>query len=166
MGLLFNRTNPIVSICLLFCHGYSTVEPGCFHVLPRPSISTRGPGYFHALVTKRVVKMQVFASLVCSVVIFQTFAAAASIPRLFERFPVTPRKLHSIKVQRELGSQISKTTVIFGPQDSRFSAATARWNDFAVPQIQLVIEPGQESDVSTIVSGMKGNLSTEVRLFS
>lgn len=107
--------------------------------------------------------MKIFVSLICSVAIFQTFAAAASIPRYFDRFPTTPRKLQSIKVQRELGSQLSNTTVIFGPDDSRFIAATARWGDFAVPQIQLVIEPGQESDVSTIVGGMENCYRTSVR---
>lgn len=99
--------------------------------------------------------MKIFVSLACSIAIFHTFAAAASIPRHFERFPTTPRKLQIAKVQRELGSRVSNTTVIFGPDDGRFSAATARWNDFAPPHIQLVIEPGRESDVSTIVRGME-----------
>ena len=107
--------------------------------------------------------MKIFRSLICSVAIFHTLAAAASIPRYFDRFPTTPRGLNSTKVQRELGRRLSNTTVIFGPDDSRFTAATARWDDFAVPQIQLVIEPGRESDVSTIVGGMENCCRTSVR---
>jgi hypothetical protein len=97
-------------------------------------------------------KMKTFVSLVYSLTIFWTFAAGANIPRYFESAPITRRNLSSTQVQQELGSQVSNTTVIFGPGDSRYAAATARWNDFAVPQIQVVIEPGEESDVPTIVS--------------
>jgi hypothetical protein len=98
--------------------------------------------------------MKIFGSLACSVAIFVTVAAAASIPRPFQRFPITPRHLNNTRVQRELASQVSNTTVFFGPDDSRFAPATARWNDGARPHIKLVIEAGQESDVSTIVSDM------------
>lgn len=117
-----------------------------------PKVFPRRTGYFHTSVTKTIVKMKIFVSLAC---IFHTLTAAASIPKHFERFPTTPRKLQSAKVQRELGSRISNTTVIFGSDDGRFSEATARWSVFAPPHIQLVIEPGQESDVSTIVSVME-----------
>lgn len=96
--------------------------------------------------------MRSFSSLVCSLAIFQTLVAGTTIPRYFQKLPVTRRDLSSTQVQQELGRQLSNTTTIFGPGDSRFDNATVRWNIVAVPKIQVVIEPGQESDISTIVS--------------
>ncbi|KAL9004071.1 MAG: hypothetical protein Q9188_003106, partial [Gyalolechia gomerana] len=95
--------------------------------------------------------MKTFVSLACSLAIFWTLVAGASIPRYLQTFPTTRRQLNATQVQRELGSQISNTTIIFGPDDNRYNESTERWNIFAAPRIQLVIEPGQESDVSTIV---------------
>ncbi|KAK3948167.1 hypothetical protein QBC32DRAFT_408795 [Pseudoneurospora amorphoporcata] len=83
--------------------------------------------------------------------VFVTLAKSASIPSYFERSPSTPRQLSVVKVQRELGARLSKNSVIFGPDDPRYTDALSRWNNFARPKVQLVIEPAQESDVSTIV---------------
>lgn len=65
---------------------------------------------------------------------------------------MTRRDLSTTQAQQELGRQVSNTTAIFGPEDSRFDNATLRWNPVVVPQIQVVVEPGQESDIPTIVS--------------
>ncbi|KAA8634855.1 hypothetical protein SMACR_09677 [Sordaria macrospora] len=83
--------------------------------------------------------------------VFVTLVDGASIPTYFERFPSTPRQLSVVQVQRELGARLSNTTAIFGPDDSQYKEALSRWNSFVTPKVQLVIEPGQESDVSTIV---------------
>ena len=96
--------------------------------------------------------MKSFVSLACSLAVVQALVAGSTIPRYFQNLPVTRRDLSSPQIQQELGRQLSKTTTIFGPSDSRFDNATVRWNIVAVPKIQVVIEPGQESDVSTIVS--------------
>lgn len=98
--------------------------------------------------------MKKLVSLVYSLVIFQTLVASASIPAYFQTFPITRPQLNVTNVQQELGSRVSDAAVIFGPNDSRYNESTTRWNIFAVPQIQIVIEPGQESDISTIVSAM------------
>ncbi|KFY07455.1 hypothetical protein V492_07117 [Pseudogymnoascus sp. VKM F-4246] len=95
--------------------------------------------------------MKLFCSLVYSLSVLQPFAASARIPRLFRPDTTTPNNLNTTEVQRELGHQVSSTTAIFGPSDSRFDIATSRWTTYGKPQIQVVIEPGQESDVSTIV---------------
>ena len=96
--------------------------------------------------------MKSFVSLACSLAIFQTLVAGTTIPRYFQTAPITRRDLSPIQVQRELGSKLSSTTTIFGPGDSRYDNATLRWNVIAVPHVEVVIEPGQESDISTIVS--------------
>ena len=95
--------------------------------------------------------MKSFVTLVYGLAIFQVLVASTSMPKYFETYHITRRTLKSPQVQRELGSQVSNTTVIFGPGDSSYDAATARWNMFAPPQIEVVIEPGQESDIPTIV---------------
>ncbi|KAI1468333.1 FAD-binding domain-containing protein [Daldinia caldariorum] len=90
-------------------------------------------------------------SSLCNLVLFGTLATGASIPRYFQPSAFTRRQLDPTQVQQELGSQLSNTTSIFGPDDDRYPEATTRWNTFAVPKIQIVVEPGEESDVSTIV---------------
>ncbi|GAB1311024.1 FAD-linked oxidoreductase OXR2 [Madurella fahalii] len=95
--------------------------------------------------------MKALVTLAYSLATLQAFVAGASIPRYFDASPITRRQLDGPRVQRELGALVSNTTVIYGPRDSRFAAATARWNNFAPPKIQVVIEPGQESDVESIV---------------
>ncbi|CRG92718.1 putative FAD-linked oxidoreductase YvdP [Talaromyces islandicus] len=42
-------------------------------------------------------------------------------------------------------------TAIFGPNDSRYSEATARWDTYAMPVIQVVVEPAEEADIPEIV---------------
>ena len=98
--------------------------------------------------------MKTFVSLVYAIALFQTFVAGASIPKPLRHFPTTRRHLNATQVQRELGSQVSNTTVIFGPDDSRYKNSTARWSIYERPRIQVVIEPALASDVSTIVSDM------------
>ncbi|KAM7192572.1 hypothetical protein V8F20_008781 [Naviculisporaceae sp. PSN 640] len=70
---------------------------------------------------------------------------------LFDRHPTTPRHLTSAQVRRELGKKLSKTTLIYGPEDSQFHEATSRWSEFAHPNVSVVVLPGEESDVPTIV---------------
>lgn len=95
-------------------------------------------------------KMKGSTSFISSL-LFSTLAHAAAIPTYFHQSAFTRRSLSAEEVRQELGSQVSNSTLIYGPDDPRYANATARWNDFAVPQIQVVIVPGAEDDVSTIV---------------
>lgn len=47
---------------------------------------------------------------------------------------------------------MSPGSLIFGPSDPAWDETTKRWNLFAVPDVQVVVQPAQESDVSKIVS--------------
>ncbi len=96
--------------------------------------------------------MKTFVSLVYVLAVLQSLVAGASIPRQLEKFPTTRRNLNTTQIQRELGFQVSNTTVIYGPEDSRYENSTARWSIYARPRIQVVIEPGVVSDISSIVS--------------
>ncbi|KAJ0382623.1 hypothetical protein COL922a_012166 [Colletotrichum nupharicola] len=83
--------------------------------------------------------------------LLQNFALAYDIPNYFTKAPITRSQLDVEQVRRELGCRVSKTSTIFGPDDDSYVNATARWNPIAAPQIQVVIAPGEESDVSIIV---------------
>ena len=107
-------------------------------------------------------KMKTFFPLLCSLAALQTLVTSASIPRYLQKSPTTRRYLNVTQVQRELGSRVSNTTVIFGPNDNRYNESTTRWNIFAVPKIQVVVEPSQETDISTIVSTRRVYLSKAV----
>ncbi|KAL4986428.1 hypothetical protein BDW68DRAFT_188818 [Aspergillus falconensis] len=54
-------------------------------------------------------------------------------------------------MQRELGGILSPKPLIFGEHDTRYENATQPWNTVVTPHIQLVIQPGEEADVPTIV---------------
>ncbi|KAL8920784.1 MAG: hypothetical protein Q9172_004355 [Xanthocarpia lactea] len=101
--------------------------------------------------------MKTFISLVYVLAVLQSLVAGASIPRQLEKFPTTRRQLNTTQIQRELGSQVSNTTVIYGAEDSRYKNSTARWSDYARPRIQIVIEPGLVSDITYIVEYCNAN---------
>ncbi|KAK1992099.1 hypothetical protein LX36DRAFT_753186 [Colletotrichum falcatum] len=94
--------------------------------------------------------MKGIVSLVLGLAAFRSLAAAASIPGYFQRSLTTRSQLDTNQIRAELGKLLSKETAIFGPGDDRYDAATSRWNNFAVPQVKVVISPGRESDVSTM----------------
>ncbi|GKT90211.1 FAD binding domain-containing protein [Colletotrichum tofieldiae] len=96
-------------------------------------------------------------SIFCNAGLLWTLAAGASVPRYFEKHLTTRRDLNSTQIQHELGGQVSNTTLIFGPDDDRFYNATSRWSDFSRPNVQVVIEPGSESDVAKIVQYCNAN---------
>lgn len=52
---------------------------------------------------------------------------------------------------RQLGPQLSANATIFTDDDPRFINATARWSEYSKPQISVVVDPGTEADVATIV---------------
>lgn len=97
----------------------------------------------------RVLKMKSFVSSFCSLALFQTVAVGAGIPHYFPR---SPTARNAATASDYLAKQLSDDTVFFGPEDAGFANATVRWSTYSVPEIQLVIQVGEESDVSTIVS--------------
>lgn len=100
------------------------------------------------------MNMKIFTTLVLGAIIYLILVAGSSIPSYLHTVPVTTQGLSSVQVQRELGSLLSRTTTIIGPQTPDFVDATARWSNYAEPKVQLVIAPGEESDVSTIVRAL------------
>jgi hypothetical protein len=73
------------------------------------------------------------------------------VPHYFQRNPFTRRDLSVVQVQMELGRLLSNGSNIFGPSDPRWDNATERWNIFSKPVTEVVVQPGEESDVSVIV---------------
>lgn len=96
--------------------------------------------------------MNTLFSIIQPLVVLGVFTLAGAVPNVFGKTPMTRRDLNSTQIQRELGSLVSNQTIIFGPYDSRYVNATARWNDFSPPEVEIVIESGIESDVASIVS--------------
>ncbi|PHH90757.1 hypothetical protein CDD83_2753 [Cordyceps sp. RAO-2017] len=93
----------------------------------------------------------------CSAVVSGSPLPESAIPGYFRREPFTRRDLSPVQAQRELGKALSNGTSIFGPSDPRFKGATARWNSYDAPDIQLVIEVARESDVSLVVKYCNDN---------
>lgn len=73
------------------------------------------------------------------------------VPQYFQRDSISPQHLSIAEIQRELGPQLSKGSTIFGPKNPNFANATHRYSLLAPPEVQVVVIPAQESDVSKIV---------------
>lgn len=95
--------------------------------------------------------MKGFGLLIYGLSHVRGFVKGAYVPTILRPLATTPIGLDTTQVQLELGSLVSKTTAIFGPGDSRFQSATSRWSIYGAPKIALVVEPGSEHDVSTVV---------------
>lgn len=63
----------------------------------------------------------------------------------------TRANLSPLEVSQELGPLISNASSIFGPSDSRWANATARYQQYAAPKFTVVVRVARESDVSVIV---------------
>ncbi|RDA83522.1 hypothetical protein CP532_4149 [Ophiocordyceps camponoti-leonardi (nom. inval.)] len=82
---------------------------------------------------------------------------ASAVPRYFQPSSYTRRGLSVVQVQYELGALVSNGTAIFGPRSSAWHNATERWNTFAMPQIEIVVEVKTEADVSKVVKYCNDN---------
>ncbi|GAP88449.1 putative 6-hydroxy-D-nicotine oxidase [Rosellinia necatrix] len=78
-------------------------------------------------------------------------APEISVPRYFQRSPSTPAVISLDQVQNDLGRLMSNSSLIFGPSSDAYSEATDRWNTYSKPDIQVVVEVGQESDIAQVV---------------
>ena len=92
--------------------------------------------------------------------LLQALVAASPVPHpaephYFKPNPITRRNLSIATLQSELGPRLSPGTLIFGPDNADWANATDRWNEYAVPEIQVVVVPAQESDVSKIVRAVR-----------
>lgn len=96
--------------------------------------------------------MKVLTTLATSFTLLQGVIAGPVTYHNFETRDAVPGRVSSAQIQRDLGRYLSNSTSIFGPSNPAYSNATHRWDTFAVPQVQVVVEVGTESDVSKIVS--------------
>jgi hypothetical protein len=99
--------------------------------------------------------MNRFLSLVAwGLALLQTLVAATAVPHYLQHEPITRRDLSVLTVSKELGQLLSKNSTIFGPQDPRWDAAVERYQTFAIPDVEIVVQPALESDIPTIVSDL------------
>ena len=90
----------------------------------------------------------------CGLALLQTLVAGVNVPYYLKPAPFTRRDLSVTKVQVELGPLLSNTSALFGPSDARYDDAIERFDEFLMPDVEIVAQPGQESDVSTIVGAI------------
>ena len=98
-----------------------------------------------------------FSRVLCVVTLLQTFVASTplpfnAVPRYFQKEPLTRHKLPPLQIQKELGATLSVNATIIGPSDPTFPNITHRWNYVAPPEIELVVQAGEEEDIPKIVS--------------
>ena len=88
---------------------------------------------------------------VCGLILLQPLAAADDVRLPCDQQFFTTGGSMPIRAQRELGPLLSNDSSILGPNDSRWQNATERYQNYAPPHILLVVQPGLESDIPTIV---------------
>lgn len=76
------------------------------------------------------------------------------VPRYFQRDLFSRDNITASTVKTELGQQLSKGSLIFGPDNALYPNATERWNTRITPKAQVVVQPAAESDIARIVSGL------------
>ncbi|KAL2849405.1 FAD-binding domain-containing protein [Aspergillus pseudodeflectus] len=64
---------------------------------------------------------------------------------------VTRASIGPAQVAQELGPLLSEDASIFGPDDGRWDAADANWNEYWAPHFTVVVVAGQEADVPIII---------------
>lgn len=55
-------------------------------------------------------------------------------------------------LEQDLAALLSPSAAVFGPDDSRWPEATIRYQALAQPEVHLIVQPGNEEDISAIVS--------------
>ncbi|KAK3934355.1 hypothetical protein QBC46DRAFT_368250 [Diplogelasinospora grovesii] len=96
--------------------------------------------------------MKPFAQLSSLVLaLLPALVAGVITPRYFQRAPFTRRDLNVTSVETELGALLSPNATILGPGDPSFANTTVRYSTYAVPDIEVVVVPGIESDVAVTV---------------
>ncbi|KEY64683.1 hypothetical protein S7711_02883 [Stachybotrys chartarum IBT 7711] len=80
-----------------------------------------------------------------------------TLPRYFQGNPVSRSDLSAETIESELGPLLSPGSLIFGPSSPSYPNAVERWISFVQPDIQVVVEPASESDVSYIVKYCNDN---------
>lgn len=93
---------------------------------------------------------------ICGLVLFQVSGTVTGLPRstvpsYFQEQAFTRRGLSVAVICRELGHLLSNGTIIFGPSAPGFDEAVERWNIDTEPDVEVVVQPAKESDVSKIV---------------
>lgn len=76
------------------------------------------------------------------------------VPRYFQGNLFSRDHISANTVKAELGPQLAKDSLIFGPNSTLYPGATERWNTRITPNSQVVVQPAAESDVAKIVSGL------------
>lgn len=64
---------------------------------------------------------------------------------------MTRANIEPNQVAQELGPLLSDKASIFGPDDARWANASESWDTYGAPTFTVIIQAGQESDISTIV---------------
>ncbi|KAI6349208.1 FAD-linked oxidoreductase oxr2 [Pyricularia grisea] len=72
-------------------------------------------------------------------------------PSYFDKHPLSRRQISDAQVQRELGPQLSRNATIIGPGGPGWDDAIERFDNESRPTIRLVVVPGVESDIATVV---------------
>ncbi|KAI1119042.1 hypothetical protein F5Y14DRAFT_119457 [Nemania sp. NC0429] len=101
-------------------------------------------------------------SLLCGLVLLLAVVSSSPVPlgpvpSIFQKNDVSRRELPPSAIQHELGPRLSSGSLIILPSDTSFFNLTERWNTLAPPDIQVAIQPAQESDIPTIVKYCNNN---------
>ncbi|KAI1660859.1 FAD-binding domain-containing protein [Daldinia decipiens] len=98
----------------------------------------------------------IYRRIFCGIALLQAFVASSplpldTMPRYFQNTPITRRQVSVSQIEHELGPLLSPNSAIFLPSDPEWANVNERWNTLAPPDIEIVVQPAEESDVPIIV---------------
>jgi hypothetical protein len=110
--------------------------------------------WYLAVTTLTMLRTSGRGLLACIVAALLATTEASVLPSVFRDFTPRATKLTAEQVGKELIPTLSSTASVYTTGNNKWANATARWNSWAeaMPNVQLVIEPGSEADVAKIVS--------------
>ncbi|KAI6085187.1 FAD-binding domain-containing protein [Hypoxylon rubiginosum] len=97
----------------------------------------------------------------CCLALLQAFIPGSSplksIPYYFQKNPFTCRQVSVFEIAQDLGAVISSNSAIFLPSHPPWSEVTKRWNTLIAPDIEIVVQPAEESDIPKVVQYCNDN---------
>ncbi|KAI1112706.1 hypothetical protein F5Y14DRAFT_463082 [Nemania sp. NC0429] len=84
-------------------------------------------------------------------------AGLPAVPHHFQKRSFSRHEITAATINAELGIQLSTGSLIFGSDSPLWPDATSRWDTLVRPNVQVVVEPADESDIAKIIKYCNDN---------
>ncbi|RAH42320.1 FAD-binding domain-containing protein [Aspergillus brunneoviolaceus CBS 621.78] len=93
----------------------------------------------------------------CALSVLSQLGTACTVRTSSAPSTLVNRDWTAAEIAPRLGPLLSEGSSIFGPTDSRWASATERYDTYTEPHVEVVVQPGQESDIPIIIEFANNN---------